>query len=161
MQELHGAHLFQDPVAVKGVGGMPKILLAEDHPADVYLIRAALEEYGIDVPIQVAAEGQEVLQIISQQDALADTQLSLIILDLNLPRHDGIEILQRLRETKRLTRVPVVVLTSSDSPRDHTVASELGAARFLRKPSNLEQFLSLGAVFKEMLGQGKAQSNGI
>src|SRR5580700_11676669 len=85
MQELHGAHLFQDPVAAKGAGGMPKILLAEDHPADVYLIRAALEEYGIDVPIQVAAEGQEVLQIISQQDALADTQLSLIILDLNLP----------------------------------------------------------------------------
>jgi CheY-like chemotaxis protein len=161
MQELHGAHLFlqERVVEAKGTIAMPKILLAEDHAADVYLIRAALEEYGIDVPIQVAAEGQEVLQIISQQEALADTQLSLIILDLNLPRHDGIEILQRLRETKRLARIPVVVLTSSDSPRDKVVATELGAARFLRKPSNLEQFLSLGAVFKEMLGQEKAQSN--
>ena len=139
---------------------MPDILLAEDHPADVYLIRAALEEYGIDLPIQVAAEGEEVLRIISQQEALAGASLKLIILDLNLPRHDGIEILQRLRETKQLARIPVVVLTSSDSPRDRIVASELGAVRFLRKPSNLEQFLSLGAVFKELLGPGKAQSSG-
>jgi CheY-like chemotaxis protein len=162
MQGLHGAHLLQYwTVAAKGTSGMPKILLAEDHAADVYLIRTALEEHGIDLPVQVAADGNEVLQILHQQEFLAETQLNLIILDLNLPRHDGIEILQRLRETKRLARVPVVVLTSSDSPRDQIVASELGAARFLRKPSNLEQFLSLGAVFKEMLGQAKAQSGGV
>jgi two-component system, chemotaxis family, response regulator Rcp1 len=140
---------------------MSKILLAEDNPADVYLIRAALEEHGIDVPVQVAADGGEVLQIIHQQEALAETELNLIILDLNLPRHDGIEILQRLRETERLARIPVVVLTSSDSPRDRIVASELGAACFLRKPSNLEQFLNLGAAFKALLGQAKAQSGGV
>jgi len=135
---------------------MPKILLAEDNPADVYLIRAALEEHGIDLPVQVAADGREVLEVIYPQEALAEAELSLIILDLNLPRHDGIEILQQLRETEALARVPVVVLTSSDSPRDRIAASELGATRFLRKPSNLEQFLSLGAVFKEVLGQAKA-----
>src|ERR1700689_3848649 len=135
---------------------MAKILVAEDHPADVYLIRTALEEHGIDLPVQVAANGQEVLQIISQQEELAHPQVDLIILDLNLPRHDGIEILQRLRETKQLANIPVAVLPSADSPRDQNVAIELGAARFLRKPSNLEQFLSLGAVFKEMLGQEKA-----
>jgi CheY-like chemotaxis protein len=162
MQELHGGHLFQGPaIAAKGMSGMAKILVAEDHPADVYLIRTALEEHGINLPLQVAADGQEVLQIISQQEALPEPQVDLIILDLNLPRHDGIEILQRLRETKRLARVPVAVLTSSDSPRDQVIASELGAARFLRKPSNLEQFLSLGAVFKEMLGQGTTKSSGV
>jgi len=137
---------------------MPKILLAEDNPADVYLIRAALEEHGIEFPLQVAADGREVLQVFHEQEKLEETQLNLIILDLNLPRHDGIEILQRLRETVQLAPVPVIVLTSSDSPRDRTAASELGAARFLRKPSNLEEFLSLGAVFKEVLGQ--ARSNG-
>ena len=157
---MHGAQFQDRAVAAKGRNGMPDILLAEDHPADVYLIRAALEEYGIDLPIQVAAEGEEVLRIISQQEALGGAQPKLIILDLNLPRHDGIEILQRLRGTKRLARIPVVVLTSSDSPRDRMVASELGATRFLRKPSNLEQFLSLGAVFKELLAQGEAQSSG-
>ena len=85
----------------------------------------------------------------------------MIILDLNLPRHDGIEILRRLREAERLARIPVVVLTSSDSPSDRMAASELGAACFLRKPSNLEQFLSLGAVFKALLGQAKAKSGGV
>jgi len=132
---------------------MPKILLAEDNPADVFLIRTALEEHGVDVPLQVAADGREVFEILCEEQNLPASQLKLIILDLNLPRHDGIEILQRLRETGRMVRVPVVVLTSSDSPRDRIVASELGAACYLRKPSNLEQFLSMGAVFKQMLGQ--------
>lgn len=136
---------------------MSKILLAEDNPADVYLIRVALEEHGIDIPVQVAADGREVLQIIDQQGALDEAELNLIILDLNLPRHDGIEILRQLRETDRLAHVPVIVLTSSDSPRDRILATELGAACFLRKPSNLEQFLNLGATFKELLGQPKAQ----
>jgi CheY-like chemotaxis protein len=57
-----------------------------------------------------------------------------------------------------MAHVPVVVLTSSESPRDRTLASKLGAARFLRKPSNLEQFLGLGAAFKEVLQQAKAQT---
>ena len=141
---------------------MNKILLAEDNPADVFLIRIALEEHGVDVPLQVAADGREVLQILYQQETLPPGQLKdelqLIILDLNLPRHDGIEILQRLRETDQLARIPVVVLTSSDSPRDRVVASQLGAARYLRKPSNLDQFLSLGAVFKEILGQSNYET---
>ena len=140
---------------------MPKILLAVDNPADVYLIRAALEEHGVDVPLQVAAEGSEVLRLIEQQEVPGESQLSLIILDLNLPRHDGIEVLQRLREKARVPRIPVVVLTSSDSPRDRIAASELGADAFLRKPSNLEQFLSLGAVFKEVLRQARTESGGI
>src|SRR5580693_3648662 len=114
----------------KGALAMSRILLAEDNPADVYLIRIALEEHGVDLPLQVAANGEEVLQILDQQQALPESDLVLIILDLNLPRHDGIEILQRLRETDRLAGVPVVVLTSSDSPRDRVVASQLGAARY-------------------------------
>jgi CheY-like chemotaxis protein len=142
------------------VNGMSKILVAEDNPADVYLIRAALQEHGIDLPLQVAADGREVLQIISQLEDMVETQLNLIILDLNLPRHDGIEILQRLRESERLGHVPVVVLTSSDSPRDRILASELGAASYLRKPSSLEQFLGLGAVFKELLARAGSPSGG-
>jgi CheY-like chemotaxis protein len=136
---------------------LPKILLAEDNPADVYLIRTALDEHGVDLPLEVAADGREVLDIIFEQGRMTEPELKLIILDLNLPRHDGIEILQRLNETKSLAGVPVVVLTSSDSPRDRIAATELGATRLLRKPSNLEQFLSLGAIFKEILGATKAQ----
>ena len=130
---------------------MPKILLAEDNPADVYLIREALREHGVNHLLRVESDGKQVLQLIAEAKSPPDQDLSLIILDLNLPLHDGIEILQELRNTRALAHVPVVVLTSSDSPRDRVVASELGAACYLRKPSNLDQFLSLGAVFKDLL----------
>jgi two-component system, chemotaxis family, response regulator Rcp1 len=133
---------------------MPEILLAEDNPADVYLIREALKEHEVECTVRTAADGKEVLALLSAGGAWNP---DLIILDLNLPRHDGIEILQKLRSTEGIAGVPVVVLTSSDSPRDRQAANELGATRYVRKPSNLEQFLQLGAVFKELL-TGPAQN---
>jgi CheY-like chemotaxis protein len=134
---------------------MPQILLAEDNPGDVYLIRAALQEHRVDCTVRVASDGQEVLRILAGEGSRDPAErLGLIILDLNLPRYDGIEILERLRNTTKVAGVPVVVLTSSDSPRDRLAANELGITRYLRKPSNLERFLDLGAVFKDLLGQG-------
>jgi CheY-like chemotaxis protein len=133
-------------------------LLADDNPSDVYLVREALREHGVDCLLRVASDGKEVLSVISGETPDVDVEdLSLIILDLNLPRHDGIEILQRLRESPVFDRVPVLVLTSSDSPRDRVLADELGATRYLRKPSNLDEFLILGAVFKELLEQREAE----
>ena len=138
---------------------MREILLAEDNPADVYLIREALREHGVDCELRIAEDGQQVMRILSDTDSDPDRSApALIILDLNLPRHDGIEILQHLRDRVALRRVPVVVLTSSDSPRDRLAATQLGVTRFLRKPSNLEQFLSLGAVFKELLKEAVASA---
>src|SRR5581483_319027 len=129
---------------------------AEDNPADVYLVREALREHGVECNLHVATDGKEVLQFLA--GALSTHQLlNLIILDLNLPRHDGIEILERLRYMG-LDHIPVVILTSSDSPRDRQNAAQLGAVRFLRKPSGLEQFMDLGAVFKELLQAPKTAS---
>jgi chemotaxis family two-component system response regulator Rcp1 len=133
---------------------MPEVLLADDNPSDVYLIREALREHSVDCVLRVVSDGKDALGIISGETANARPEsLSLIILDLNLPRHDGIEILQKIRESAWLQHVPVVVLTSSDSPRDRVLANELGATRYLRKPSSLDEFLGLGAVFKDLLGQ--------
>ena len=134
---------------------MKQVLLAEDNAADVYLIREALREHQVQCELRVAPDGQEVLHALSASSPDIG-EIKLIILDLNLPRHDGIEILERLRETG--LRIPVVVLTSSDSQRDRDMAIQLGAVRFLRKPSELEQFLSLGAVFKELLESTRAAS---
>ncbi len=137
---------------------MREILVADDNPADVYLIREALKEHQVTFVMHVAPDGKEVLQIISATNQQATPQqFSLIILDLNLPRHDGLEILQKLRETPRMDDVPVVVLTSSDSPRDREVATRLGASHYLRKPSSLDQFLALGAVFKALLEQSSTK----
>jgi CheY-like chemotaxis protein len=138
-------------------GSMPEILLAEDSPADVYLIREALREHGVDCALRVAADGKDVLTLLSAQGAPPD----LIILDLNLPRHDGIEILQRVRATDGMAHIAVVVLTSSDSPRDRLVATQLGATRYIKKPSSLEKFLELGAVFKELLAEHESRTNGV
>ena len=134
---------------------IPTILVAEDNQADVYLIRAALKEHGIGHVLRVAADEREVLHWIADRDSFRETQLELVILDLNLPRHDGLEILETLRATRRFAGVPVVVLTSSDSPADRTSARQLGAVRFLRKPSSLESFLALGAIFKDILQPGE------
>jgi CheY-like chemotaxis protein len=135
---------------------MTQVLLAEDNAADVYLIREALREHAVNCELRVAADGQEVLEVLTGNKPYVGG-IKLIILDLNLPRHDGLEILERLRDTG-FRHVPVVVLTSSDSQRDRALAIQLGAVRFLRKPSELEQFLSLGAVFKELLGESIAAS---
>jgi len=136
---------------------MPEILLAEDNPADVYLIREALREHNVDCALRVAADGKDVIALLSEEGTAPD----LIILDLNLPRHDGIEILQRVRANDGLRHVPVVVLTSSDSPRDRLVAIQLGATRYIKKPSSLELFLELGAVFKELLAGRQSCSKGV
>ncbi len=138
---------------------MSEILLAEDNPADVYLIREALREHGVEASVRVASDGREVLRLICPEKTEASApHFDLIILDLNLPRHDGIEILEQLRGSALLSSVPVVVLTSSDSPRDQKIANQLGATRYLRKPSNLEQFLALGEILKSLMDGTHAAS---
>jgi DNA-binding response OmpR family regulator len=152
MQNLHPCIFF---TSEPGMGrGMTEVLLADDNPSDVYLIREALREHAVDCTLRVLSDGKAVMAIIADSTAAAVTgTVSLIILDLNLPRHDGIEILRKLRETSTFDGIPVVVLTSSDSPRDRVLANQLGATRYLHKPSSLEEFLGLGAIFKELLGQ--------
>ena len=129
---------------------MPEILIGEDNPADVYLIGLRCRSMGLTYSCTLLRR-PKTSTVHRRAELLTESQLRLIILDLNLPCHDGIEILQRLRRSEPLAGVPVVVLTSSDSPRDRLAIRDLGIARFLQKPSNLDQFLSLGAVFKELL----------
>jgi two-component system, chemotaxis family, response regulator Rcp1 len=126
-----------------------RIFVAEDNPADVDLLRRSLEEHGAAYRLDVASDGAEALHLVEVflQSAIPD----LILLDLNLPKHDGIEILKRVRRHRRLDSVPVIVLTSSDSPKDRMSAMELGITRYLRKPSSLEEVMAIGAIINEVL----------
>jgi CheY-like chemotaxis protein len=126
--------------------------LGEDNAADVYLVREALKEHQLDCTLKVASNGAEVLQIL-RDPACREAPPDLVILDLNLPRHDGLEILKFIRKTRELADVAVVVLTSSDSPADTRAALELGANRYIRKPSNLESFMEIGATLQSLLKQ--------
>ena len=78
------------------------------------------------------------------------SDLSLILLDLNLPKVDGFDVLRRLRASEKCKDVPVIVITSSDSPADRSQAASLGAGYF-RKPPSYEEYLKLGAVLRQLL----------
>src|ERR1700722_8859850 len=102
-----------------GAAPLARIFLAEDNPADVYLIEQALREHGVAFDLEVAEDGKQALRFLRGDATDAGTEHpSLILLDLNLPQHDGAEILRYIRQNSLLCSVPVVVFTSSDSPKD-------------------------------------------
>ncbi|MGA8599188.1 MAG: response regulator [Bryobacteraceae bacterium] len=145
-------------LALNRVSSAPAhIFMAEDNPADVYLIRHVLKESGIDFQLKVAADGKQALSFLCGEGAFDETSMpALILLDLNLPKHDGTEILERIRNDRTFALVPVIILTSSDSPKDRLIATELGATCYLRKPSSLNEFMAVGAVIKEVLAASSA-----
>lgn len=129
------------------------IILAEDNPADVGLVREALREHGIHCELRVISDGEEAVALIDRLDL--DMKLpcpDLLLLDLHLPKQDGTEILRHLRSSERCSRMPVVVLTSSDSMRDREKAEYNAALHYFRKPSSLGQFMLLGKIVKEVIG---------
>jgi two-component system, chemotaxis family, response regulator Rcp1 len=128
---------------------MKCILLAEDNPADVYLIREAITKHRDikDLNLVVATDGEQAIDYILRRGRFAGAgRPDLIILDLNLPKNDGVDVLRCVREQTDLRNVPVVILTSSDSPTDRTVTENLGADSFITKPSDLDAFMALGGM---------------
>jgi two-component system, chemotaxis family, response regulator Rcp1 len=124
-----------------------KILVAEDNPADVYLLREALnrESVGRNVELMVVSDGEQALEYIQRLGSFGDAVIpDLVVLDLNLPKSDGSDVLRCIRQTPAYAGIPVVVLTSSDSLRDRKAAESLGANAFITKPSDLDAFLALG-----------------
>jgi CheY-like chemotaxis protein len=130
------------------------ILLVEDSAADAGLIRKALEEHGVEGEITILDDGEKAIEFIRRLDLLPAAECpDLAIIDLNLPRRPGREVLESLRSSERGRQIPVLVLSSSDAERDRADAARLGASRYLRKPTRLEDFLRLGIIFKDALPQ--------
>lgn len=120
------------------------ILLVEDNPSDVGLTIRALERSGISNPLVVAEDGQDALDYIfcggaHSEREIADTPL-LVLLDLKLPRVDGLEVLRRIRADPRTRRIPVVILTSSSEERDVAAGYDNGTNSYIRKPVDFQQF---------------------
>jgi CheY-like chemotaxis protein len=128
-----------------------QIFLAEDNPADVRLIREALKLHEVDFDLHVFEDGEKAISFVSSLANTSEICPDLILLDLNLPKTDGRDILKRIRQIGRTRTVPVVVLSSSESPRDRAEAAKLGADRYVRKPSTLDEFLAIGALVKELV----------
>jgi CheY-like chemotaxis protein len=122
-----------------------RILLAEDNPADVYLIEEALREHQVAFELQLAEDGEAAIALL----ATAEVKPDIVLLDLNMPKRSGGEVLERLRRDSG-GDMPVVVLTSSDSPSDREEALRLGATCYIRKPTGLDEFLQIGATIKSL-----------
>ncbi len=130
-----------------------RILLIDDNDADVYLLRRALQKAGLTIEFTVLTDGAEGLTFARGQGEDA-VRPDLVVLDLNLPKTGGAEVLRAMKGNPVLASVPVVVMSSSASPGEQAVIAELGVAKYLTKPPDLAGFMKIGEMFKEVLLQG-------
>jgi CheY-like chemotaxis protein len=127
------------------------LLLAEDNLPDALLVREAIRRENLPLEVHTAPDGQQAIEFITRAEKDPDAPCPhFVMLDLNLPKVEGMEVLRRLRASERLNAIPVLIISSSDSPGDRNQARELGAGYF-RKPPSYEEFLKLGGVLKQML----------
>lgn len=119
-----------------------EILLVEDNPGDVLLTQEAFREGRLAHRLSVVEDGEEAIQFLRKEGAYAEApKPDLILLDLNLPKKDGRELLAELKEDPALRYIPIIVLTTSDAEQDVWRAYKLHANCYLTKPVNLEDFI--------------------
>ncbi len=135
------------------------ILLIEDAEPDVFLVREALRQAGLDFNLHVVDDGEKAIDFIDRldRDNSADCP-NLVLLDLNLPKRTGDQILEHIRRSERCKNVPVIIVTSSDSPKDKHQTNTLGATGYFRKPSRLDEFMKLGSMVRGLLDSRRLET---
>ena len=120
------------------------ILLVEDNPADIRLTQEALKENKLKVNLHLAYDGVEAIEFLRKQNKYADKPTpDLVILDLNMPRKDGREVLKEMKEDPELKTIPVVVLTISKAEEDICLIYKYHANCYIRKPLDLTKFIEV------------------
>jgi CheY-like chemotaxis protein len=128
------------------------ILLVEDIHSDAMLIVLALQEHQVKHQVLVVSDGEAAIDIFELADSDQKAPCpELLLLDLNLPRRTGLEILERVRNTSRCRDIPVIVITTSDLPSDRALAESLGAVEYFQKPMNLEEYMKIGLSIRNVL----------
>lgn len=121
-----------------------EVLLVEDDLGDVELTKEAIEATRLAVKLSVVRDGEEAMAYLRKEGNYADAASpDLVLLDLNMPRKDGREVLHDMKDDPILTHIPVVVLTTSDSDEDIMKSYDLGANCYVTKPVGLEQFMKV------------------
>ena len=124
----------------------PRLLVIEDSKTDVFLIREALDSAGVRAEIDVVHDGQAALRFLDEE-----ARPALVVLDLNLPKYGGREVLRHIRANMRTKDLPVLVVTSSALSQDREELTALGFDGYFQKPSDYAEFLKLGPLVKGLL----------
>ena len=126
------------------IGRPAEVLLVEDSPGDVRLTREALKEGKVRNNLSVVSDGVEAMEFLRREGKYKDApRPDIVLLDLNMPRKDGREVLAEMKGDEALKRIPVVVLTTSEAEQDILRTYDLHANCYLTKPVDLEQFISI------------------
>lgn len=129
-----------------------RILVIEDNRSDVFLLERALNKQDFRFELVRLLNGGQATAFIRRQGAYAAAAIpDLILMDLNLSKYSGEDLLREIRNTRHLAGVPVCVWSSSQSSRDETLLKSLGVCRFITKPSGLDQFMQIGKTIKDLL----------
>jgi chemotaxis family two-component system response regulator Rcp1 len=134
-----------------------RILVIEDNASDVFLLDRALNRQDLRFELVHLLNGGQALAFIRRQGAYADAaNPNLILVDLNLSKYTGEDILREIRRATHLGGVPVCVWSSSRSRRDEALLKDLGVSQFITKPSGLDQFMEIGKTIKDLLAGSRA-----
>jgi CheY-like chemotaxis protein len=126
------------------VGTPIEVLLVEDDPGDVLMTQEAFEEHKVGNRLTVVADGAEALAYLRREGTYADAvRPDLVLLDLNLPRRDGREVLEEIKKDKELCQIPVVVLTTSQADEDILRSYQLHANAYVTKPVDFDRFIAV------------------
>ena len=126
------------------------VLLVEDNGTDVFVIRRVLQECGLDGNVRVATDGQEALHYLESLDEDGSPAPALVLLDLNVPKIPGLDVLRHMR-TGKCRDTPVIIVTSSVSEGDRFAAKSLGVEAYFQKPNDLSAYMELASVIKRIL----------
>ena len=127
------------------MNGLGRILIVEDDPRDVELTMTALEEYNLANEVVVTRDGAEALDYLycrGEFSSRSSENPAVMLLDLKLPKIDGLEVLQQVRSDERLKMIPVVVLTSSNEEKDMIRSYQLGVNAYVVKPVDFHEFVN-------------------
>ena len=134
----------------ENIGRPVEILLVEDNPGDVRLTREALKDARVINNLQVAADGVEAMAYLKRQGGYENAiRPDLILLDLNLPKKDGREVLSEIKADTSLRRIPVVILTTSKAEEDVLKTYDLHANCYITKPVDLEKFIEVISAIED------------
>ena len=143
MQKFHPVQSIPNPSS----SVTETLLLVEDNPDDVFLMRRALKKSGLEMPVQIVTDGKQALDYLSGLAHFADRahfpRPACVFLDLKLPYYNGFEVLEWIRSDAANRHLDVVILTSSPEERDKETATRLGAKAYLVKPPTVQSLLDV------------------